>query len=145
VLQRAVIGVGMSRRQSALIVDTVINSWKDALARDEEIETPVGTLRTVRRKKRRVFTLTSNLKGFKRHLYDVNCKPVTVQLVNKKLEGDPVLPSPEQEESVLPALPVATNDFSSVDGDSRQFRPVQFVHLDRNDLLQRFQPRIVRR
>jgi hypothetical protein len=138
VLQQAVHEAGVSRRQSVLIVDTVIDCWKDALARDEDVELPIGTLHTVKRKTRRVFKRKPNLKNFKHHLYEVNRKPFGVQLVKKQLWVLNPLPQELAEASVCSAPPGAANESSTVDSEDRRFRPVRFAYLNQHDLLQRF-------
>lgn len=135
VLQQAALDAGMSRRQSALIVDAVIDAWKGALARHEEVELPVGKLRVVKKKKRRVFQFKPNLKGIKHRLYDVNRNPYTVQLVKKKLDGEPIAELVEPATS--PLVPVAANDHISSSRLSMVGRSVHFAHLGQDDLAQR--------
>jgi nucleoid DNA-binding protein len=137
ILQRAVTEAGMSCRQAALVVDTVIDSWKKALTRGEEVETPVGTLRVVKRNReeRRVFKSTPNLKGIKHKMYVENRTKCAIQLLKKQLPGEPTPLPREREASVLPALPVAMNKPASpVDRDSRLFRQMHLAHFDQNDL-----------
>lgn len=122
VLQRAVIAEGMSRRQAAFIVDTVIDAWKGALARGEEVELPIGTLKVVERKRRRRFQSKPNLKGVKRHLWDVNRQPRSVQLVKKKLEGEPTVPYHRWIEPEAKAV------------GNRIVRPVAIAHVSLSDL-----------
>ena len=133
-LQRAVSETGTSRRKSKLIVDTVVDLWKQALARGEDVELPIGVLHRVKRKKRRVLLSKSNLKGVKRKLFDINKKPVTVQLVKKKFgELNPDFQE-LAEPDVRAELSGGANESSKVNVEDRISRPVQFAHLSRTDL-----------
>jgi hypothetical protein len=138
VLQQAVHEAGMSRRQSALIIDSVVNSWKAALARHEDVELPIGTLHTVKRKTHRVFKRKPNLKNFKHHLYEVNRKPISVQLVKKNLG---VL-NPQCQELAEPivfsASAINPIEMRPARVEDRAFRPVRFAHLNQQDLRRRF-------
>jgi hypothetical protein len=136
-LQEAVHAVGMSRRQSALAVDTVIDCWKNALARHEDVELPIGILTLVRRKTRRVLIRKTNLKGFRRTLYEINRQPLSVQIVKKKFAL--LNPSQEPEEPSVCSAPLANPiESGMVHCEDRRFHPVRFAYLNQHDLLQRF-------
>ncbi len=125
-LQRAVSEEGFSRRKAAAAVDAVINAWKTALARGEEVETPVGHLRVVKRKSR---FAAFKLKHTKRRLCIVNQRPRTVQLVSK-VDLDPSLPSCQVAAPAAPDVPATSNLPTNA---TPQFRPMHIAHVSFRD------------
>lgn len=84
VLYRAVQDLGLTARQAVTAVETAIEAWRQALARHEDVELPLGLLR-VRKgpAPRRVFR-RGRLKYTKRSLFNVFRQPYTVKLSNAK-------------------------------------------------------------
>lgn len=136
ILQRAVLATGRSRRESAFIVDTVIDLWKKALARHEDVELPIGALRVVTRKPRRRFNIVPKLKGTKPGLYVYYRRPHTVQLVKKNFEGDPAATTTRRSDVRLSEVPLTGTDHSDIAmaGEIRDFRPPQFARISPRNL-----------
>jgi nucleoid DNA-binding protein len=128
----------MSRRQSVLIVDVVIDSWKQALANHEEVELPIGTLHISKRKTRRVFETETNLKNVKRHLYDTNKQQFGVQLVKKRLgELNPWSQEPA-DSIILAAPPNDRNECSQMTQEDHALSPEKLAQLNRYAHLTRY-------
>jgi hypothetical protein len=84
VLQQAVREQGFTHAQSIRAVDAVLDSWKGALARHEDVELPVGVLQVLKGRARKRVFWPGRLKNSKRALFDLFRQPNTVRIVKKK-------------------------------------------------------------